>query len=986
MSRQIEEALSARVAENPDLAILRAQWDFDKPLLSSALQNIGRTFPHYSRHDASHSHSILIQIERVLGKARLSRLSATDLWLLLESAYHHDAGMIVTSAELEALWTEPAFRQYLSECVQGSDEDLAAAAHLVAEIAPIGSESPPGADTRWPLRIVRSVTVLAADFRRRDHASQSRSIATDPKKISLTSPRTGLIPDRLFGILGQVCEAHGLSFDDVMRLPERETGVAGDIAHPRFVACMLRLGDLLDIDNGRFCPVMLATFGNMPQSSLAHVGKHAAIRHLRVDDSLIEVTAECTESDAENGGFEATAGWFEMLRKELRDQQGCWTLIAPMPDFGALPSEGKIVVSLRDMNSHGVIGVNAEKLNELIQGANIYPSKLAFVRELLQNAVDATLLRVWAEHRSRLQDMPPRKQYEEASKHLKELPIMVVMKSIGTTSPTGMQTWEFTVRDQGIGIAGCDLEHIRRVGDSQKNPQTSSLIREMPEYLRPSGIFGIGLQSLFQVTGRVSIRTRSYMTGEQLRVLMLGNKAGTPQKLLSGADAEAFPMPFGTSVSFRMQLEGRPKQFSWSYAEESVVQLLQDFDAVSNSDLPLDAVRVEKSIQEFAEASWVPVVKESGEPIRNPETPNEHWYPFPHLGARVRLHPAPHISGRFVGRYRGAEVEGLNLSLPYFSGEIDILQGSAKDLLTLGRDKFRKDASHKVNKVVEKAIREAVRDYWQTEGKIIVDAQARARASFCVSYLANSDPSWPESLDWRELHLGTPEEPNLGEIADCATVKVLELSQKAHDPDRSAVRIDEGNHALIETTDYSLATTLARWLLSQGFRHCSLRDVETEMVRTGRMYSKAPIQVYPSPDDQVRILIAAIAHRYIGCRRTIPLLPGFESLALKSEIENWLTRIESECAPRMLLPFTFGHDNKIRLPRLKEFLAFLQQKVAAEPDIVKLGDEVVKLIKHVHDLVGDRWKENIEYSIEAAEREIREAVSELSKTRSGQGN
>ena len=111
----------------------------------------------------------------------------------------------------------------------------------------------------------------------------------NPLSIGLASPRTDLIPDRLFRLLGRICRAHNQDFADVMRLPHSEVGIAADVAHPRFVACMLRLGDLLDLDNGRFCAVMLASVGVAPVSSLAHVAKHAAIRRLRIDPCVIEV-------------------------------------------------------------------------------------------------------------------------------------------------------------------------------------------------------------------------------------------------------------------------------------------------------------------------------------------------------------------------------------------------------------------------------------------------------------------------------------------------------------------------------------------------------------------------------------------------------------------------------------------------------------------------------------------------------------------------
>ena len=46
--------------------------------------------------------------------------------------------------------------------------------------------------------------------------------------------------------------------------------------------------------------------------------------------------------------------------------------------------------------------VDRESLLELARGANLYGARFAFLRELLQNAVDATLLRIFVERPNRV--------------------------------------------------------------------------------------------------------------------------------------------------------------------------------------------------------------------------------------------------------------------------------------------------------------------------------------------------------------------------------------------------------------------------------------------------------------------------------------------------------------------------------------------------------------------------------------------------------
>lgn len=82
--------LNKKSREHTALQTLVSQWDFDVKIIPKALQTVGNLFPHYSRHDESHSRKILINIERLLGDS-VSLLTATDTWLILEAAYWHDS-------------------------------------------------------------------------------------------------------------------------------------------------------------------------------------------------------------------------------------------------------------------------------------------------------------------------------------------------------------------------------------------------------------------------------------------------------------------------------------------------------------------------------------------------------------------------------------------------------------------------------------------------------------------------------------------------------------------------------------------------------------------------------------------------------------------------------------------------------------------------------------------------------------------------------
>lgn len=104
------------------------EWRYRKDQYCKITDTIIYDFAHYSKHDSSHSVSILETIELVIGDERIVKLSRGDLWLLLESAYSHDIGMALTGKELHDLWSDPDFKEYLLACLTSKDPDLKEAA------------------------------------------------------------------------------------------------------------------------------------------------------------------------------------------------------------------------------------------------------------------------------------------------------------------------------------------------------------------------------------------------------------------------------------------------------------------------------------------------------------------------------------------------------------------------------------------------------------------------------------------------------------------------------------------------------------------------------------------------------------------------------------------------------------------------------------------------------------------------------------------
>lgn len=376
---------------------LYAVWTLDQEVYSKALMAIPINFPHYSLHESSHSLSIINKIEMILGEDRIKSLSPTDTFMILESAFLHDFGMIIDDKELYKTWSTSSFQRYLKNlCDSSYDDDLAKAAKFLLSIQNEEFEFQGNKNIKWPIYARNYVTLIVADYFRKRHNTRSSDLIDNPEAIGICLNSNNLIPERIMRLIGKISICHGKSFESVFdSLSQIDNGIGTDRIHPRFIACLIRLGDLLDLDNGRFNSVFEKT-SLFPKTSEVHKDKHASITHFLVCPKKIEVSAICKDDKV----YRATREWFDWLKEELKNLSSKWSEIVP-PNFqGVPPSLGNIKLSIKDSEQITEqldlqFSIDQKRAFEFIEGNGIYSNKLVFIRELLQNAMDATKIQMW---------------------------------------------------------------------------------------------------------------------------------------------------------------------------------------------------------------------------------------------------------------------------------------------------------------------------------------------------------------------------------------------------------------------------------------------------------------------------------------------------------------------------------------------------------------------------------------------------------------
>jgi len=960
MAEKLKKHLHDKSEMHLHLKLLQSQWDFDEELIPKALQNITAIFPQFSRHDSSHSTQILINIERLLGDT-ISSLTATDTWLLLEAAYWHDIGMIVTSNDIAADIQSIEFKQYVDGIASQNGHELQSFAKSFSSFAIQSCFSA----AKTPHQAVELYRNLLAEWYRGRHSGRAVDIIDDPwQKAGISSPRNELVPKRLFRVLGQICQLHGSDFESILKtLPLREAGMATEDCHPRFVACLLRLGDLFDLDDNRFCPVMLRRAGDIQSSTQAHIDKHAAIRHFRLDPERVEIIAECDGYDS----YEATDQWFTWIENEFRCQMTHWNDIVPNRLFGLLPTLGSLEVRLNsyeilDPGQRPHFDVDPQQVFELLQGAGLYRDRWQSIRELLQNAVDATLMRIWLTYAEEPRSTGTAIDWQNPlSQKVKDIfalyPVDVSLSRCKGTEPGRVQ-WQLEIRDRGVGISKNDLAFLRSVGASSKNTERKNLIANMPNWMRPSGAFGIGLQSSFMLSNEVVFESKSMLTGDTLKIEMK-SPIGAQRGLIYIQRCKRSPgQDYGTILSIKIDSDAIPKSVSISHGAHNFTEtVLAEFDPIQMSDVPYEAAKIVDEVIRFSTLSPLSILLTfDGQPlgvddsVEGSDQRNNYFHP----DTGVMLHSCHFGNWQYSASsvaFRGQNIEKFHSQIPFVKYQADILAELAPDTLTINRNDIKDTAREHINQIlVESVIGYIV----GIDCHELSDEEMAAVSAFLL--ICNRINVCPDLIgQWTNMVVS-----NL----DCSIVELcskdnfdiyvrasIRYSNKETEPD--APFIVDSYHSTV----YQLL--FKYWKEQNGYVQKDVVDNWSGIVLRFSKTRNTPL----SEKYLIKVLTNNRSH-YVGGRSSMPTWDKFDRLAAEVSNLSWCSSL-SDCHPyqkHFVLPFFFSNkQNKITTDGLDELCAWTIKHTLYEGNITEseIKDLYMQFIEWVDNelMEGfDEWK------------------------------
>ncbi len=518
------------------------------------LANINTTFPHYPSHGIDHSDQIIKNISLILfknadiSKPVASKFNEVEASILIAAAYTHDIGMVVSDDEKLSITKTEEWKSYLQNTPEAKDtwekiEGILSDADSASDIA----------DKSEKLFLAGvSQRHLFSEFFRRKHVQRSGVLL----RFNPTVFGADFLKDRQFrDAVAKVGEAHGVGYTDLEnthKYPEA-TVIKGKPVNLRFLAIMMRFGDLLDMRVERSS----TTYRNlslMPKSSIPHWDQYENFRDENINHEEISLTAYCPSQES----YRTLRQWCcwieeeskksnESMRRSKRHADWVAPIVKVAPAEGEAQKEDTIIIKPSlDANFEPHDWKFYFNKSQIIQRltTDIYKGdELVFLRELIQNALDASRARLVARLNEDDEEIPEfLTDVDEYERN--KFPIKISIEE-HEDKDNGHQYQWITIEDKGIGMDAHIIQnYFLQIGQSF---YTTNEFKD--EYhFSPTSRFGVGFLSVFGISNHIEITTyKGYQKGQPIKLTL-----NSPNDFLLTEKQEE-KMGSGTKIAIRLR-------------------------------------------------------------------------------------------------------------------------------------------------------------------------------------------------------------------------------------------------------------------------------------------------------------------------------------------------------------------------------------------------------------------------------------------------
>lgn len=409
-------------------------------------------FPNYTNHDIRHSISIINTMYDLIKDN--DDFSPLEYALMIYAAIFHDIGMAVDDEEISKIKNNDSKYLY-NQNFQLIKENLSNNEQLAIQ------------------EVVRNA-----------HGKISNDLITTQYKDLFKFPDRNIYFDEH---LGMICQAHTEDKTYLEKIPTEKS--KGNYSYnPRFIAILLRVADILDIDDTR-TPIELYNSIDLNDFSDEEWQKNFVIENSKKiykKNKLKEIRLEGTcENIKVHRKLLNYIKWIEnelnILVNMTSDMKEEYQITINTEVKNNIESKGYTIPDLKlNMDYHAV--------TNLLMGEAIYGSKDLGLRELLQNSIDAIMVK---KDKLKIENHPLKDSYKPT------INIDIDEKND-----------KVIIKDNGMGMN----EHIIKnyflnVGKSYY--KSKDFINYNHNY-NPIGNFGIGFLSCFMLSNEVQVVTKYF--------------------------------------------------------------------------------------------------------------------------------------------------------------------------------------------------------------------------------------------------------------------------------------------------------------------------------------------------------------------------------------------------------------------------------------------------------------------------------------------
>lgn len=467
--------------------------DSDSTILSTSIQNTSNNLSiilervcvnmkEYTLHNIKHCYNVLEIIADILPEC--VKLNLPELYLLIQAVIFHDLGMAPSHEDVTIMKSEKDYEDFIVHNDWLSDDEV------ISEY-------------------IRKNHVKNSTLYMERYVDQIAKVSN----ISVTK------------WINNIILSHGLSVSDVQDSQEQYPNdlLIGEWSvNIGYISLLLRLGDILDFDQSRTPAILYAHITPHNHVSLLEWQKHLSITGRKITSSSIRFDMNSKDVLIER----KVKDFMESINKEIAESIKCIKK-SNLKNYELLLNDNIELHVYREGYLYNNYEIKADYfgLSKILMGQQLYTNKDAFIRELLQNSIDACRVRK-----------------------------LDIGKIDGHFDPKITITYDstthiFTIEDNGCGIDEEILtNYILKIGRSYYYSRRKDFENKGKS---PINKFGIGLLSNFMVSDTITIESRRYITNTATRPIWFElniNSTYVNQKESNRND-------FGTKITLHLNSE-----------------------------------------------------------------------------------------------------------------------------------------------------------------------------------------------------------------------------------------------------------------------------------------------------------------------------------------------------------------------------------------------------------------------------------------------